>query len=52
MLLGRRYLFANGVGMIPFIGGLISIVNICFIFRGDKRCLHDLVAGTQVVNAP
>lgn len=52
VLLGRRYLFANGVGMIPFIGGLISIVNICFIFRGDKRCLHDLVAGTQVVNAP
>jgi uncharacterized RDD family membrane protein YckC len=51
VLLGRRYLFAHGVGLIPFLGGLISTVNILFIFRGDKRCLHDLVAGTQVINA-
>jgi uncharacterized RDD family membrane protein YckC len=51
VLLGRRYLVYNGVGLIPFLGGLISLVNILCIFRGDKRCLHDLVAGTQVVNA-
>jgi uncharacterized RDD family membrane protein YckC len=51
VLLGRRYLFANGVGLIPLLGWLVSMANVLFIFRGDKRCLHDLVAGTQVVNA-
>ena len=30
-------------------GGLFSIVDICFIFRDDRRCIHDLIAGTQVV---
>lgn len=36
---------------IPVIGGFLSLVNICLIFRSDKRCGHDLVAGTQVVTA-
>lgn len=49
VLLGRRYLFSNGVALVPMIGWVLSLVNILFIFRGDKRCLHDLVAGTQVV---
>jgi uncharacterized RDD family membrane protein YckC len=48
-LAGKRYAFMNLVGIIPFIGGLLSIVNILFIFRKDRRCLHDLVGGTQVV---
>ncbi|HEV8695732.1 MAG TPA: RDD family protein [Lysobacter sp.] len=51
VLLGRRYLFANGISLIPFVGGLASLVNVLMIFRADKRCLHDLVAGTQVINA-
>lgn len=51
ILLGRRYLFANGIGLVPFIGSVASLVNVLMIFRADKRCLHDLVAGTQVVNA-
>jgi uncharacterized RDD family membrane protein YckC len=33
----------------PFIGGLFWIVDVCFIFREDRRCLHDLIAGTKVV---
>ncbi|MCH7712736.1 MAG: RDD family protein [Chloroflexi bacterium] len=38
----------NGIlGIIPFYG----IVDILFIFREDRRCLHDFIAGTQVVNA-
>ena len=39
------------VGLIPFVGGLASLVNVCLIFRADKRCGHDLVAGTHVVQA-
>lgn len=49
VLLGRRYLFSNGISLVPFLGGVLSLVNVLFIFRADKRCLHDLVAGTQVV---
>lgn len=46
-LLINRYLFKLVVGYIP-LGGLI---NILLIFRGDKRCGHDMIAGTQVVKA-
>ncbi|MDD5055060.1 MAG: RDD family protein [Candidatus Peribacteraceae bacterium] len=38
----------NGlIGMVPFYG----IVDIFFIFREDRRCIHDLIAGTVVVKA-
>ncbi len=44
--------FVNGlIGSIPFIGAVYSLVDICFIFRDDRRCLHDLLAGTKVVKA-
>jgi uncharacterized RDD family membrane protein YckC len=39
------------ISMLPWIGNIFSIVNICFIFREDRRCLHDLIAGTKVVKA-
>ena len=36
---------------LPFgIGGIYSIVDICFIFREDRRCVHDLLASTVVVD--
>ncbi len=38
-------------GGIPIAGLIFSIVNIGFIFREDKRCIHDLMAGTHVVEA-
>ncbi|MDZ4287913.1 MAG: RDD family protein [Prosthecobacter sp.] len=42
--------FVNGViGAIPLVGPLYSITDICFIFRDDRRCIHDLIAGTHVV---
>jgi uncharacterized RDD family membrane protein YckC len=44
--------FVNGIiCAIPFLGWTYSLVDICFIFREDRRCIHDLLAGTQVVKA-
>jgi uncharacterized RDD family membrane protein YckC len=45
-------LLVNGlIGAVPFIGLVYSLVDICFIFRADRRCIHDLIAGTKVVKA-
>jgi uncharacterized RDD family membrane protein YckC len=34
---------------VPLIGVVFWLVDNCFIFRDDHRCLHDLIAGTKVV---
>lgn len=44
-----RALIPGFIGAIPWVGGLFSLVDICFIFREDRRCIHDLIAGTKVV---
>lgn len=44
-----RYAVYFGLGYVPVIGGLLSIGNVLFVFRSDKRCVHDLVAKTMVV---
>ena len=36
---------------IPYLGWLFAIVDSCFIFREDRRCIHDLIAETKVVVA-
>lgn len=43
---------------LPLIGGLLGVlsslyvlVDVLFIFRADRRCVHDLIAGTKVVRA-
>ena len=50
-LIGMRYVPYMAVSLIPIIGGILSLINILFIFRSDKRCVHDLIAGTKVVKA-
>lgn len=50
-LLGLRYLPLHVVSNIPFLGPLLGIVNVLMIFRDDRRCGHDLIAGTKVVKA-
>ena len=45
-----RYLILVLVAQIPVIGNLIAIVNALFIFGRERRCLHDYIAGTRVVN--
>ncbi len=51
-ILGLRYVLVMLVGAIPIIGGLLGIIDFLFIFREDRRCVHDLIAGTKVVSNP
>jgi len=46
---GYRYLPLLASSQIPLLGPLFGILDPLFIFRGDRRCLHDLIAGTKVV---
>jgi uncharacterized RDD family membrane protein YckC len=39
------------IAQIPVLN-LVMIIDPLLIFRKDKRCLHDLLAGTQVIEAP
>jgi uncharacterized RDD family membrane protein YckC len=44
-----RYLPVTALALVPFIGPLISLVDSLLVFRSDRRCAHDLIAGTRVV---
>ncbi|MGS2723832.1 RDD family protein [Porticoccus sp. GXU_MW_L64] len=46
---GIRYILIQVIAWIPLIGSLFALVDILFIFRKDKRCIHDLMAKTKVV---
>jgi uncharacterized RDD family membrane protein YckC len=35
---------------IPYAGALIWLADALFIFRDDRRCLHDLIAETKVID--
>jgi uncharacterized RDD family membrane protein YckC len=48
-LVGARYGTTWIIGLIPGIGPLYGVIDVLFIFRDDRRCLHDLFAGTKVV---
>lgn len=50
-LIGKRYVPVALVAYIPLIGTILTLVNVLFIFRDDKRCVHDHIAGTIVVKA-
>jgi uncharacterized RDD family membrane protein YckC len=49
VLLLRRYLPVQVVGTVPLVGPVFGLVNVLFIFGGNRRCVHDLIAGTRVV---
>lgn len=48
-LLGRRYLSIFLFSLVPAVGGLLTLIDQLFIFRSDRRCVHDLIAKTRVV---
>jgi uncharacterized RDD family membrane protein YckC len=50
-LLGLRYLPVQIVAAIPIVGMVAVLVDLLLIFRKDRRCVHDLIAGTKVVSA-
>lgn len=49
-LLFLRYGLPGLIGAIPFVGVVFSLVNVLFIFGEERRCLHDRIADTIVVN--
>jgi uncharacterized RDD family membrane protein YckC len=44
-----RYLPISISSLIPFVGQYVALFDVLFIFRSDRRCLHDLLAGTKVI---
>ena len=40
------------VASLPNVIPLYWVVDTLFIFRADRRCVHDFIAGTKVVNIP
>ena len=50
-LLVKRYLVGTLIAQVPILGALYGITDSLFVFRQDRRCIHDLIAGTQVVTA-
>jgi len=59
LLDGRPVSFSTGVflrnwvpkliGAVPYLGTLFQLVDCLYIFREDRRCIHDHMAGTRVV---
>lgn len=56
---GKPVGFVHGVVMRSWILGAVSFLIFClapidalYIFREDRRCLHDLIADTQVLKLP
>ena len=50
-IFGLRYVPIQIAGVIPVIGNILPLIDVLFIFREDRRCLHDFIAGTRVVKA-
>ena len=47
-MIALRYVPFRVAGLIPGLN-ILPIINVLFIFRQDRRCLHDMLASTQVI---
>jgi uncharacterized RDD family membrane protein YckC len=45
----KRYAVFYGLGYIPYVGNLLSFINLALIFDKRKLAGHDRFAGTKVV---
>ena len=45
----KRYAFVSLLGIIPVVGAYLNLIDVLLVLRSDRRCLHDMIAGTQVV---
>lgn len=48
-LVGVRALFENALLLIPVVDIWLSLIDVLFIFRRSRKCLHDTVADTIVI---
>ncbi|MGK0184933.1 MAG: putative RDD family membrane protein YckC [Verrucomicrobiales bacterium] len=44
-----RVIVPGFIKAVPVIGGLFALIDMLFIFGGDKKCLHDKIASTAVI---
>ncbi|MCU0707398.1 MAG: RDD family protein [Pirellula sp.] len=45
----KRYLILQVASLVPFIGGFVGLADALAIFRANRKCLHDDIAGTKVI---
>ena len=45
-----RFLPTLLIPLVPYAGQMLACLDVAFIFRPDRRCLHDHLAGTRVVS--
>lgn len=50
VLLINRYLSQVLMGLVPVIGGMLRFGDVLLIFRADRRCFHDTLAKTYVID--
>jgi uncharacterized RDD family membrane protein YckC len=48
-LVAVRALFENAILLIPVVDIWLWLINVLFIFRRSRKCLHDTVADTMVI---
>jgi len=48
-IIGLRYAPAWLVALLPYVGFILGTLDVLFVYRADRRCIHDLIAGTQVL---
>ena len=41
--------FTAALGLIPIVDVYLALIDLAFIFRRDRRCVHDLIGRTRVV---
>jgi uncharacterized RDD family membrane protein YckC len=46
-----RYLIPGFAMQIPCIGSIFGLIDCLFIFGAERRCVHDYIAGTKVIDA-